>query len=98
MGTTQFNFLGITFDVDLDKMIGINHMDKIAQVKNSIKMWPSRFLTPLGKITVAKLLLLSKITHLLISLPNPDTEILNIISGIFFMIFYGLERLQLNNL
>ena len=65
-------------------MIGINYMDKIAQIKNSIKMWRRRFLTPLGKITVIKSLLLPKITHLLISLPNPDTEILNIISSIFY--------------
>ena len=83
-GTTRFKLLGITFDVDLDKMIGINYMDKIAQIKNSIKMWRRRFLTPLGKITVIKSLSLPKITHLLISLPNPDTEILNIISSIFY--------------
>ena len=44
-GTTRFKLLGITFDVDLDKMIGINYMDKIAQIKNSIKMWRRRFLT-----------------------------------------------------
>ena len=83
-GTTRFKLLGITFDVDLDKMIGINYMDKIAQIKNSIKMWRRRFLTRLGKITVIKSLLLPKITHLLLSLPNPDTEILNIISSIFY--------------
>ena len=47
-------------------------------------MWRRRFLTPLGKITVIKSLLLPKITHLLISLPNPDTEVLNIISSIFY--------------
>ena len=47
-------------------------------------MWRRRFLTPLGKITVIKSLLLPKITHLLIALPNPDTETLNCISGIFY--------------
>ena len=47
-------------------------------------MWRRRFLTLLGKTTVIKSLLLPKITHLLISLPNPDTEILNIISSIFY--------------
>ena len=36
-GATQFRLLGITFDVDLDKIIGINYKDKIAQIKNSIK-------------------------------------------------------------
>ena len=80
-GTTRFKLLGITFDVDLDKMIVIYYMDKIAQIKNSIKMWHRKFLTPLGKINVIKSLLLPQITHLLISLPNPDTEILNILKA-----------------
>ena len=30
-------------------MIGIKYIDKIAQIKNSIKMWRRRLLTPLGK-------------------------------------------------
>ena len=72
------------FDVDLDKMIKINYADKIAQIKNSVKIWRRRFLSPLGKITVIKSLLLPKITHLLTALPKPDTETLNIISGIFY--------------
>ena len=83
-GATQFRLLGITFDVDLDKIISINYKDKIVQIKNSIKMWRRRFLTPLGKITVIKSLLLPKITHLLIALPNPDSETLNILNGIFY--------------
>ena len=76
--------MGITFNVDLDKIIGINYTDRIVQIKNSIKMWRRRFLTPLGKITVIKSLLLPKLSHLLIALPNPDTETLNNINGIFF--------------
>lgn len=81
---TQFRLLGITFDVDLDKIISINYKDKIVQIKNSIKMWHGRFLTPLGKITVIKSLLLPKITHLLIALPNPDSETLNILNDILY--------------
>ena len=96
-GKTRFKLLGITFNVDLDKMIGINYMDKIAQIKNSIKMWRRRFLTPFGKINVIKSLLLPKITHLLISLPNPDTEILNIIGGISYD-FLWTGRAKLNDL
>ena len=33
-GTTQFKLLGVIFNVDLDKIVGINYKDKIAQVKN----------------------------------------------------------------
>ena len=65
-GTTQFKLLGIIFNVDLDKIVDINYKDKITQVKNLIKIWQRRYLTPLGKITVIKTLILPKITHLLI--------------------------------
>ena len=57
-------------------------------------MWRRRFLTPLGKITVIKSLLLPKITHLLIALPNPDTETLNIISGIFYDFLWNAKIKQ----
>ena len=47
-------------------------------------MWRRRFLTPLRNVTVIKSLLLPKLTHLLIALPNHDTQTLNNINGIFF--------------
>lgn len=83
-GTTAFKLLGITFDVDLDKVIDTNYTDRIAQLKNFVKLWRRRFLTPLGKITVIKSLMLPKITHLLMALPNPKSEILDYINGILF--------------
>ena len=83
-GSTQFKLLGIIFNVDLDKIIGLNYDDRIKQIKHSIKMWRMRFLTPLGKITVIKSLILPKITHLLIALPNPKPETLDNIDSIFY--------------
>ena len=83
-GATRFKLLGVTFDVDLNKVIRQNYSDKIGYIKNSIKHWQRRFLTPLGKITVIKSLLLPKITHLLIALPNPDLNILNEINDVLY--------------
>ena len=83
-GATKFKLLGVTFDVDLNKVIRQNYSDKIGYIKNSIKHWQRRFLTPLGKIIVIKSLLLPKITHLLIALPNPDLNILNEINDVLY--------------
>lgn len=83
-GTTQFKLLGIIFNVDLDKILKINYTDKMEQIKNSIKLWRRRFLTPLGKITVIKSLLLPKITHLLMALPNPEPNFFSDINSIFY--------------
>ena len=83
------------FDVDLDKMIKINYANKIVQIKHSIKIWRRRFLYPLRKITVIKSLFLPKVIHLLTALPNPDTETLNIISGIFYdFLWYGRAKIK----
>ena len=62
--------------MDLTKIIGINYSNKIQTLKNSIELWQRRALSPLGKITVIKSLLLPKITHLLIALRNPGITLL----------------------
>jgi hypothetical protein len=49
-GDTQFKLLGLTFDVNLEKMIDLNFDEKLQKVKNSISHWKKRVLTPLGKI------------------------------------------------
>ena len=64
--------------MDLTKIIGINYGNKMQTIKNSIKLWP------LGKITVIKSLLLSKITHLLIALPKPGITLLQEINTLFY--------------
>ena len=62
--------------MDLTKIIGINYGNKIQTLKNSIKLWQRRALSPFGKITVIKSHLLLKITHLLIALPKPENNTL----------------------
>ena len=46
--------------------------------------WEKRNLTPFGKITVIKTLVLSKIVHILTSLPSPSKKLLNEINKIFY--------------
>ena len=43
-----------------------------------------RQLIPLGKITVIKTLVISKITHLLITLPDPPEQFLNNLNSLLF--------------
>lgn len=83
-GITSFKILGITYDVDLDKMGKLNFLPKIEQIEKILKQWQKRYLTPFGKITVIKSLLLPKLTHLFLSLPNPDDHIIRIINNLFY--------------
>ena len=72
---TSFVSLGIQYDIlNMDNITNTNIDEKIPQMKKLIQSWSCRNVTPLGRITVCKSLILSKITHILISLPSPSKE------------------------
>ena len=80
---TEFTLLGLKFSVDLSKMVQINYSAKMVEIKESIKHWNKRLLTPLGKVTVIKTFLLSKLNHIFLSLPNPDPTYLKELNEYF---------------
>ena len=71
-GITRFNLLGIDFDVNLHDIPKLNFDKKIVKLKALIKTWKRRKLTPLGRITVFKTLLITQLNHLFITLPTTD--------------------------
>jgi exonuclease III len=71
-----FKILGIKFSVESENIANINYEDKLLVIKKALRYWKKRQLTPLGKIVVLKTLIVSKITHLLINLPDPTYEFL----------------------
>ena len=52
-------------------------------------MWNARFLTPYGKITIVKSLQISRITHVLFSLPSPTNEMIDELDNLFKIFFFG---------
>ena len=81
---TDFNILGINFSCNLERMIETNFREKIKQLEREFKQWSRRILTPFGRITILKTLIISKLNHLFIALPNPTDEILNNLNKSFF--------------
>ena len=73
----EFIILGIRFSCNLINMIELNYKEKLSQIEKELKQWSKRILTPLGRITILKTLIISKLNHLFISLPNPSDEIIN---------------------
>ena len=55
------------------KQININ--EKIPRIMHLIQLLSKKMIPPLGYITVLKSLILTKITHKLISLPTPNEEV-----------------------
>ena len=83
-GTTRFKLLGIDFSVELKDMIEINFNQAFNKIQKMITPWKKRMLTPLGKITVIKTFLLSKLNHLFTSLPNPTLSFIEKLNKTFY--------------
>ena len=80
----DFDILGIKFSCNLDTIPEINYSEKIKEIKKEINQWSKRILTPLGRITILKTLLIAKLNHLFIALPNPSNETIINLNRMFF--------------
>lgn len=64
--TTNLKLLGIQYDVDLSKIIRMNYDKKLINIKSTVEQWKKRNLTPNGKVTIIKSLIISQPNHLFI--------------------------------
>ena len=84
--TSKFEVLGIQYDTfRLNDITSLNLDSKMADIKNLIRIWSTRRLTPFGKVIIVKSLLLSKITHILLSLPSPNKSVFKDIDNLFLI-------------
>ena len=81
---SDFNHLGIIFSPSVNNMVELNFQPVLRQIHLELEQWSKRFLTPLGRITVLKTLIISKFTHLFTSLPNPSETYIKELEICFF--------------
>ena len=86
---TQFKLLGVEFDNDLDNMDS-NFALKLDEMKKVLDCWIYRSLTVYGKITVIKSLVLSKVSHLALVLPNLNIRQIRKIEKLLFRGIWGV--------
>ena len=90
LNQTDFTILDIKFSCNLDTVVDINYTTKLIEIEKEMKHWAKRILTPLGRLTVLKPLLKSKLNHLIISLPNPRTDKISKLNKmLLFLNLYG---------
>lgn len=80
----DFTNLGIKFSCNIDTIVEINFRNKINEIEKEMKQWSKRVLTPFGRITVLKTIIISKLNHLFIALPNPDKTIIDKLNKAFY--------------
>ena len=83
-GAETFNLLGIHFTNNLDDIIELNYPPVIESLKKLFHQWNKRYLSPLGRIAVIKTFALSKLNHLLLSLPLPAQKYMKRIESMFY--------------
>ena len=90
----HFTLLGVDFHPSLEN-VQENLDKKMKDIDNVINNWKHRFLTPLGRCTVAKTLILSKLSHLAAVLPTLNTKfILRLESKIYDFIWKGPDKVK----
>ena len=87
-GVNQFMLLGINLTLNLEDIIIYNFDSIIKQIQNVIKLWSLRKLTVLGRVTIIKTLIISKLTHLFISLPNPPKPMIKNLNKMLFQFIW----------
>ena len=99
-GITNFTLLGLIFDVNLEKMISNNYVDAINKIEKLLLNWSRRDMTPLGKVTIVKTFVLSKLNHLFSSLPAQQPSIFKKLDDIIYRFIWNnkpdkIKRTQL---
>ena len=96
--TEKFTSLGINYDVsDLENITDLDIEPKLIEIQKLIRIWQLRNLTLIGKITIIKSLLISKLIHILLSLPSPKENLFLLKLTYYLIYFYGTVQLQSSN-
>ena len=82
-GENEFTLLGIIFSTDLNNISKINFEKVLFKAKAELNSWKYRILSPIGKITVLKTLILPKFIQLFSSIPTLNYS-LNEINKMFY--------------
>ena len=85
----ELKILGITFNRNNENLATINTIKILSSVEKEVLQWNRRHLTLIGKITVVKALLLSKLVHIFIALPNPPKNVIEKIETILFRFIWN---------
>ena len=85
----KFKILGIWFTNNLKECEQLNFREKFLEIKALYKVWLKRQITPLGRVAVLKSLILSKIIHLWILLPNPPDSLVDALQKTVFQFVWN---------
>ena len=84
--------LGISLGTDLAETSKKNYEQMIIKIQNIVKLWQTRQITLLGRITIIKVLLLSQLIYRFSVLPSPLPDQMKRINDIFFDFLWNNKK------
>ena len=88
---SQFKILGVWFTQDLKDCETII-MKSFFEVKALFNTWSKRLIIPLGRVAILKSLILSKLVHLWILLPDPPDDFVNNLQKMCFRFIWNNKQ------
>lgn len=88
----HFKILGVWFTNDLRGCDKFNYKEKLNDIKKMTDAWLKRNITPLGRIAILKSLILSKLIHLWLLLPNPPGDFIDKLQKICYAFVWGDKK------
>ena len=82
------SLLGITMSTRLQDIVEMNNQEKLSNLHLIFNSWSKRILTPFGKLVVIKSLVIPKLNHLFIGLPNPSVDFIKSLQNMCFNFFW----------
>ena len=77
------------FNADLSNLFDLNFIPKFQKLKNILRIWSCRDLTPLGKIAIIKSLGLSQLIFLLSVLPDPPAQFIKELDAVVYKFIWS---------
>jgi CRISPR/Cas system endoribonuclease Cas6 (RAMP superfamily) len=72
----------------LSILMKLKYTPKLKEIENTLQIWSKQILTPIGKITIIKSLIISKLKHLFLTISSPKENIINqLVSKIYSFIW-----------
>ena len=94
---SKFNALGIEYDVNNMENITVTNINlKLDSLQKIIQNWTHRNISPIGRVCVSKSLLVSKITHVLQSLPSPPKDYFKKLEKLLVDFIWKNKRHEIN--
>ena len=93
---TDFRLLGYFLHNNLANVV-FNFDRPFEEICKQVEIWKSRVFTPLARLHVLKVLLLSKYTHLALMIPNPSDDQIKRLNNLFMEFIWGGKTLLCNS-